>query len=117
MAVLGLDFVRRSLHDLSFLHSPGDICLSSQKILQRCLKLTLFRPIIMVKKAAARRRETGDENYYAPLEREEKKSISRRIEDILLKPFKVLFQEPMLQAITVYMSVSRHPPRLYSQEL
>lgn len=60
----------------------------------------------MVKKAAAKRRETGDDGYYAPLEREPKKTFSRRAEEVLLKPFKVLFQEPMLQAITVYMSVS-----------
>ena len=63
----------------------------------------------MVKKAAAKRKETGDDGYYAPLEHEPKKSIGKQIEDVLLKPFKVLFQEPMLQAITVYMSVSKNP--------
>ena len=60
----------------------------------------------MVKKAAAKRLEAGDDKYYAPLEREEKKSWAQSFEKVVLKPFVVLFQEPMLQAITVYMSVS-----------
>ena len=60
----------------------------------------------MLKKAAAKRRETGDDKYYAPLEREEKKTLMQQMEKVVLKPFVVLFQEPMLQAVTVYMSVS-----------
>ena len=47
---------------------------------------------------------TGDERYYAPLEA--KISFSKQVENILAKPFKILFREPMLLAITIYMSVS-----------
>ena len=59
----------------------------------------------MVKKAEKMRKEFNDENYYAPLEKEGKISLSTRLERILARPFKILFQEPMLIAITVYMSV------------
>lgn len=59
----------------------------------------------MVKKAKAIREQTGDSRYYAPIEAEEKMSIGKRIESIVARPFKILFQEPMLIAITVYMSV------------
>ena len=65
----------------------------------------LFRPILLVKKAQAKRKETGDERYYAPMEKI-KLPISKRLEKILGRPFKVLFAEPMLMAITLYMSVS-----------
>lgn len=59
----------------------------------------------MVSKAKAMRLKTGDNNYYAPLERAEKKTITKRIEEVLARPFKILFQEPMLIAIAIYMSV------------
>jgi hypothetical protein len=35
-------------------------------------------------------------------------TILKRAEDILAKPFKILFQEPMMIAITIYMSVCGH---------
>lgn len=60
----------------------------------------------MVKKAKALRLRTGDDKYYAPIERVEKKSLAKQIESTVARPFKVLFQEPMLIAIAVYMSVS-----------
>ena len=60
----------------------------------------------MVQKAKAMRLKTGDENYYAPLEKIAPKSLGKSIEGTISRPFKVLFQEPMLIAITVYMSVS-----------
>ena len=64
-----------------------------------------YRPIIMVSKAKAIRLRTGDSNYYAPKEREEKRSLWRRIEYTVGRPFKIMFQEPMLIAITIYTSV------------
>jgi MFS family permease len=62
-----------------------------------------YAPIILMKKAARLRKETGDERYKAPIET---KNIpfSERLTNILAKPWKVLFQEPMLLAITIYMS-------------
>ncbi|TFK56979.1 MFS general substrate transporter [Heliocybe sulcata] len=62
-----------------------------------------YEPILLVKKAVQRRKETGDERYYAQFERE-KLSFSKRVEHILARPFRVLFREPMLMAITLYMS-------------
>ncbi|KAI5121794.1 hypothetical protein M0805_009786 [Coniferiporia weirii] len=63
-----------------------------------------YAPAIMVSKAKAMRVKTGDDKYYAPLEAEVKKSFMRRLEEIVARPFRILFQEPMLIAITVYMS-------------
>ncbi|KAI5990857.1 MFS general substrate transporter [Pisolithus orientalis] len=62
-----------------------------------------FQPIILVHKARDVRKRTGDNRYYAPFELR-KLSFAQRIESILARPFKVLFSEPMLMAITVYMS-------------
>ncbi|ETW87361.1 major facilitator superfamily [Heterobasidion irregulare TC 32-1] len=61
-----------------------------------------YVPILTVRKAEHIRKVTGDERYYAPLET--KISISKQVENILAKPFKILFREPMLLAITIYMS-------------
>ena len=63
-----------------------------------------YVPILTVRKAEHIRKVTGDERYYAPLEA--KVSFSKQVENILAKPFKILFREPMLLAITIYMSVS-----------
>lgn len=74
-----------------------------------CLALIVFTlretyaPVILKKKAQRLRKETGDERWYAPIEALQI-SIGKRAEGILLKPWKVLFREPMLLAITVYMS-------------
>ena len=51
------------------------------------------------------RKETGDNRYWAPLERK-KLTFAQRIEQTLLRPFKIFFKEPMLIAVTLYMSVS-----------
>lgn len=62
-----------------------------------------FQPVILVKKARKARRQTGNERYYASFETQ-KLSFTQRIEQILARPFKILFHEPMLIAITFYMS-------------
>jgi hypothetical protein len=62
------------------------------------------RPIILVKKARRLRRETGDSRYYAPME-ETKIPFAQRANKVLAMPFKILFQEPVLVAVTLYMSV------------
>lgn len=54
--------------------------------------------------ARERRRITGDERYYAAMERNSLK-FADRIEAILARPFKILFQEPMLFVLTIYLSV------------
>ncbi|KAJ7783659.1 MFS general substrate transporter [Mycena maculata] len=62
-----------------------------------------YTPVLLVKKAKKKRLETGDDKYSAPMERT-KLSFSQRAEHVVARPFKILFQEPMLLAITVYMS-------------
>jgi hypothetical protein len=63
-----------------------------------------YAPIILLKKAKRLRKETGDPNYYAPLEKVKRVGIARRVNNILGRPFVILIREPMLIAITVYMS-------------
>lgn len=67
-----------------------------------------YAPILMVKKAKVLRAKFNDDGYYAPIEREDKISLSARLEKIIARPFKMLAQEPMLLAITVYISVSAY---------
>ena len=66
-----------------------------------------YGPVILKQKAERLRKETGDSRYYAPIE-VEKMSFGRRVNKILAQPFKVLFQEPILIALTLYMSVRAH---------
>ena len=48
-----------------------------------------YSPAILVAKAARVRKETGDERYYAPLEKAER-NLKSTLEGILLKPFVML---------------------------
>lgn len=66
--------------------------------------LQLWSPILLVKKAQEKRLETGDSRYYAALERQEIRFMAR-LEQIVARPFAILFREPMLIALTLYMSV------------
>lgn len=63
-----------------------------------------YPPTILVRIARQKRKETGDDRWYAPLERRPAQSWAKRVNDILLKPFVILALEPMLMAITIYMS-------------
>ncbi|TYJ53522.1 hypothetical protein B9479_005853 [Cryptococcus floricola] len=63
-----------------------------------------YAPSILVKKAQRLRKETGDNRYYAPLERAESVNVKTKVHNILFKPFIILALEPMLQAVTLYMS-------------
>ncbi|TFL06776.1 major facilitator superfamily domain-containing protein [Pterulicium gracile] len=62
-----------------------------------------YVPVLLVHKAKRLRKETGDPRYFAPMERE-KLGAAEHVERIVAKPFKVLFREPVLIAITLYMS-------------
>ncbi|KAH7920091.1 MFS general substrate transporter [Leucogyrophana mollusca] len=62
-----------------------------------------YTPILLVKKAKALRKQTGDERYHAAMEIQQF-SFAERVEGVLARPFKILFTEPMLMAITLYMS-------------
>ncbi|KLO07586.1 MFS general substrate transporter [Schizopora paradoxa] len=63
-----------------------------------------YAPKILVQKARRIRKETGDSRYFAPLEDQEKESFAKQLNRTIGRPFKVLFQEPMLIAISLYMS-------------
>lgn len=62
-----------------------------------------YTPQLLVVKAKRMRKETGEQRWYAPLERTDH-SFKNRLNSILLKPFIMLVQEPMLLAVTLYMS-------------
>ncbi|KAK0464945.1 MFS general substrate transporter [Desarmillaria tabescens] len=62
-----------------------------------------YKPLLRVWKARRLRKETGDDRYYAPMERDTK-TIAQQVEHVLARPFKILVQEPMLIASTIYMS-------------
>jgi hypothetical protein len=62
-----------------------------------------YGPVLLARRAARIRKETGDNQYYAPKE-VDKPDIGRRLYNILAMPFKILFLEPMLIAIVVYQS-------------
>lgn len=62
-----------------------------------------YSPKILASKAAARRKATGESRWYAPLERQSVR-WQDRVQNILVKPFAMLFKEPMLLSVTLYMS-------------
>jgi hypothetical protein len=70
-----------------------------------CFFLILFAipetyvPIILKNKAKRVRKETGENRYYAPIEKADT-SFKARAENILVKPFKMLVVEPMLAAVS-----------------
>ncbi|KAG8980119.1 hypothetical protein FRB90_007820, partial [Tulasnella sp. 427] len=76
-----------------------------------CLFLVVFAipetygPAIQTRKAARKRKETNDGRWFSELEAEDVALVAR-LERILARPFKIMLFEPMLLAITLYMSVS-----------
>ena len=80
-----------------------------------CFVLTVFvipetyAPVLMIRKAQAIRKQTGDERFTAALERQNTR-WSARLRTVLGRPFKVMFLEPLLLVLTLYMSVSPHCP-------
>ncbi|KAG9051619.1 hypothetical protein FS837_000006 [Tulasnella sp. UAMH 9824] len=64
-----------------------------------------YGPAIQAKKAARKRKETNDNQWFSELEAEDIALIAR-LERVLARPFKILAFEPMVLAITLYMSVS-----------
>ena len=61
-----------------------------------------YSPAILVAKAARVRKETGDERYYAPLEKAER-NLKNTLEGILLKPFVMLCKPFPSSAVIVLM--------------
>jgi MFS family permease len=76
-------------------------------------QLPCFRPILLVRKAQQLRKSTGDDRYHAAMELQSV-SFIERLENVVARPFKILFLEPMLIAVTLYMSVSNSNFYLYA---
>ncbi|KAF7792538.1 hypothetical protein EIP86_003579 [Pleurotus ostreatoroseus] len=62
-----------------------------------------YTPALLVKRAKKLRKTTGDQRWWAPLE-QSKLSFGQRVESTIARPFKIFFLEPMLIAVTLYMS-------------
>jgi MFS family permease len=62
-----------------------------------------YAPTILKRKAKRRRMETGNDKWRAPLE-VVSVPLTERLSEIIGKPFKLFFQEPMLFAITMYLA-------------
>ncbi|KAG0696052.1 major facilitator superfamily domain-containing protein [Suillus ampliporus] len=62
-----------------------------------------YAPVLLVKKAKEIRQNTGDEKYHAAMELQNF-TLAQRVETIFGRPFKLLFTEPMMFVITLYMS-------------
>jgi hypothetical protein len=62
-----------------------------------------YKPVLLRQKAKRLNNARGDTRYIAPIDLVHM-SIGERTKQVLLKPFVILFSEPMLIAITAYMS-------------
>ena len=62
-----------------------------------------YAPVLLVRKAERLRKETG-QPWFAPLEKQ-KTGLKTRLNDVCVRPFVMLVEEPMLAAITLFMSV------------
>ncbi|KAG6818037.1 hypothetical protein H0H87_009192 [Tephrocybe sp. NHM501043] len=62
-----------------------------------------YTPVLLVQKARQKRKETKDNRYYAPMEKDIVTPL-QRAERVLARPFVIFIQEPMLIALTVYIS-------------
>jgi hypothetical protein len=64
-----------------------------------------YPPILLARKAQKLRVTTGDDRYYAPLEDESGKTWGEKIRIVLLRPFEMLFLEPIVYLSTMYLSL------------
>ncbi|KIP01757.1 hypothetical protein PHLGIDRAFT_38187 [Phlebiopsis gigantea 11061_1 CR5-6] len=62
-----------------------------------------FKPIILQTRAKQLRKDTGDNRYFAPIEKT-RKPLKETAIGVVTKPFIVFASEPMLIALTLYMS-------------
>ncbi|KAK4195408.1 major facilitator superfamily domain-containing protein [Triangularia verruculosa] len=63
-----------------------------------------YHPVLLARKAVGIRKETGDDRYYAPMERSTK-SIPVTVGLSLLRPFQILFFEPMALILNIYTAM------------
>ncbi|KAG8740384.1 hypothetical protein FRC10_004393 [Ceratobasidium sp. 414] len=62
-----------------------------------------YAPVILKQRAQQLRKTTGDERYFSAIERAEL-HWAKRLENIIGRPFVMIVREPMLLAVTLYMS-------------
>jgi hypothetical protein len=107
--VLAHDYLRWRLYHRCCVNGARNLWVSTNVIIYINIVSDRFdSPAILVKRAQRLRKETGDENYWAPLEKK-KLTFGQRVEQTLARPFVVFFSEPMLIALTVFMSVCLIP--------
>ena len=63
-----------------------------------------YRPILLERKAARLRAQTGDARYHSPLELTQRHSLAGRLAQTFTRPFVVFVREPTLIATTVYLA-------------
>lgn len=62
-----------------------------------------YAPYILHQEAKRLRKETGDDRWHDATELK-KETFGAKLSNILLKPFRMIVQEPMLALLTLYMS-------------
>ncbi|GAA5943153.1 MFS transporter [Sporobolomyces koalae] len=63
-----------------------------------------YVPYILHTEAKRLRKETGDDRWHSAMDKKQDSSFKAVIHRTVLKPFIMLFQEPMLLVVTLYMS-------------
>ncbi|GAA6025071.1 hypothetical protein JCM11491_006062 [Sporobolomyces phaffii] len=63
-----------------------------------------YVPYILHTEAKRLRRETGDDRWHSQMDAKQDESFGAIVHRTVLKPFTMLFQEPMLLVVTLYMS-------------
>ncbi|GAA6063686.1 hypothetical protein JCM10212_003353 [Sporobolomyces blumeae] len=64
-----------------------------------------FVPKILSNEAKRLRKETGDDRWHAPLDKQERGGVRETLNRTVFKPFRMIFEEPMLACITLYMAL------------
>jgi hypothetical protein len=71
---------------------------------ERLLTCLWLDPVLLKKKAQQLRKDTGDERWKAPIEKQ-KKSIASTVGHALLRPFQLLIHEPMCLILDLYSAI------------
>lgn len=63
-----------------------------------------YHPVVLRHKAAALRKETGDDRWKAPIEKSSK-SLVRTVGNSLMRPFQIIIFEPMALVLNLYSAI------------
>ncbi|EGS19662.1 putative multidrug protein [Thermochaetoides thermophila DSM 1495] len=63
-----------------------------------------YHPVLLKRKAEKLRRETGDDRWRAPIEKTTR-SVTKTVAWSLLRPFQILFLEPMAMILNIYTAM------------